>query len=195
VDIDGRRIHVRRQVQHGKLQTPKDDESRVVPIVGALLPILTEWKLATGGAGQLFRPAHGKRGGRPGAPARFLGLHTVHAHLRKALKACGLPETLTLYHCTRHTFASQWVMGGGSIEQLRLILGHSSVTTTERYAHLRTDLFRPSDLQAISVDLSRPAGAVLDLAAHRAEKSTDGCGLGADASEELSENVVSGGNS
>jgi len=34
---------------------------------------------------------------------------------------------MTWYNATRHTFASLWVMGGRSIEQLSLILGHSTV--------------------------------------------------------------------
>lgn len=33
-------------------------------------------------------------------------------------------------------------MGGGSVATLREIFGHSSVTVTERYGHLRPDLFR-----------------------------------------------------
>ena len=53
---------------------------------------------------------------------------------------------------TRHTFASQWVLGGGSIEKLKEILGHYSVVVTERYTHLRTDLFALKDLGTIALD-------------------------------------------
>jgi hypothetical protein len=62
---------------------------------------------------------------------------------------------------TRHTFASQWVMGGGSIEKLKEILGHDSVVMTERYAHLRPDLFSKSDLGTIQApkDLPQTTGA------------------------------------
>lgn len=41
-------------------------------------------------------------------------------------------------HRMRHTFASQWVERGGNLAVLQLILGHSSIAVTERYA-------RPSD--------------------------------------------------
>lgn len=44
-----------------------------------------------------------------------------------------------------HTFGSQWVLSGGSIEKLKEILGHYPVVVTERYAHLRPDLFPASD--------------------------------------------------
>ncbi len=45
-------------------------------------------------------------------------------------------------------------MNGGSIEKLKEILGHYSVVITERYAHLRPDLFSARDLGAISLDLT-----------------------------------------
>ena len=54
-------------------------------------------------------------------------------------------ESLTWYQCTRHSFASHWVADGRPIERLREILGHSTVKVTERYAHLRPDLFSEED--------------------------------------------------
>ena len=46
------------------------------------------------------------------------------------------------FHDLRHTFASNFLMSGGSIYDLRQILGHSSVQVTERYTH-----FVPNHLQ------------------------------------------------
>jgi hypothetical protein len=80
------------------------------------------------------------------------------------------------------------VIGGGSIEKLAAVLGHADITTTQRYAHLRVDLFREADLRAVAVDLSRPAGRVVELAP-RSGVSPVGCGLGAEgegADEDLS---------
>jgi len=122
-------------------------------------------RLATGGTGLLFRPRYTARGGRPGTPSAFTRPHTVWKHLRKALKKCNL-ASLTWYQATRHTFASQFVLGGFSIEKLSKIMGHASVTTTERYAHLRTDLFRESDFDLVAVDLSTTTeGNVVQLPA------------------------------
>jgi integrase len=45
VDLQSRRIHVRESVK-GPL---KDKDSRVVPILDRLLPVLADWKLRTGG--------------------------------------------------------------------------------------------------------------------------------------------------
>jgi hypothetical protein len=78
------------------------------------------------------------------------------------LADCKLPK-LTWYQCTRHTFASQFVLGGGSIELLSKVMGHASVTTTEHYSHLRPDLFNEKAFEAVSVDLSKPAENVLSL--------------------------------
>jgi hypothetical protein len=45
------------------------------------------------------------------------------------------------------------VLSGGSIEKLSNVLGHYSVVLTERYVHLRPDLFADRDLAAIPLDL------------------------------------------
>lgn len=42
-------------------------------------------------------------------------------------------------HVLRHTFASRFVMNGGSILTLQKILGHTSLAMTMRYAHLAPD--------------------------------------------------------
>lgn len=77
--------------------------------MAALLPLLAQYKLRSGGVGILFRAAG--RGGRTGAPATLMRPHILHKYLRLALRACELPEALTWYQfCTRHTFASQWVL-------------------------------------------------------------------------------------
>lgn len=39
-------------------------------------------------------------------------------------------------HLLRHTFATSYVMGGGNLEFLRMIMGHSDYNVTRRYLHL-----------------------------------------------------------
>jgi len=82
-------------------------------------------------------------------------------HLRATLKRLGLTRPgLGWYEATRHTFASQWVLEGGSIEVLKEILGHYSVVVTERYTHLRPDLFADRERSTIPLALN-PAAAPL----------------------------------
>lgn len=52
--------------------------------------------------------------------------------LEKSLK---LSETIRP-HRWRHTFATNFLKRGGDLESLRLILGHSSLITTQKYLHL-----------------------------------------------------------
>ncbi len=162
VDIGARRLLVQRQVRHGRVGPTKSGKPRLVPIIEPLAKILAEWKLATGGEGLLFKPLNPWR-----KRSHFIKDAGVREAIRGALKKCGLPETWTWYAVGRHTYASQHVMGGGSLATLREILGHSSVVVTERYAHLRPDLFKPEDLLKLSVGMSREGGAVIDLAEHR----------------------------
>jgi integrase len=166
VDLGARRMLVQRQVRHGKVGPTKSGKPRLVPIIAPLAKILGEWKLATGGEGLMFRPLTPWR-----KRSHFIKDTSVREKLREAFKACGLPESLTWYNVSRHTYASQHVMGGGSLATLREILGHSSVTVTERYAHLRPDLFKPEDLLKLSVGMSREGAAVVDIAAARAGKA------------------------
>lgn len=39
-------------------------------------------------------------------------------------------------HLLRHTFATSYIVGGGSMEYLRIMLGHSDYATTKMYLHL-----------------------------------------------------------
>jgi hypothetical protein len=53
-------------------------------------------------------------------------------------------------------------------------MGHRSVVVTERYAHLRCDLFSENVFDAISVDLSQPKGNVVSLPVISVETSPIG---------------------
>lgn len=39
-------------------------------------------------------------------------------------------------HLLRHTFATCFILDGGSVEMLRILLGHESISTTQIYMHL-----------------------------------------------------------
>lgn len=70
-------------------------------------------------------------------------------------------------------------------------MGHRSVQVTQRYAQLRPDLFRDSDLQLLDVDVTTPPTNVVELRP-AGKEAADGCGLVAD---ELCDEEVAGVNS
>jgi integrase len=165
VDLEHRLITIDRQISGGKVGPPKGGRSRVVSISDELLPILAAWHLKTGGKGLVIPPEEGKlrwpfRGGK------FIGDKALNRELAKALVALELPP-LVWYQATRHTFGSHWVLQGGSLEKLALILGHSSSEVTKRYAHLRPELLGTADTARAQVDLS--PGEVVALGAPRTE--------------------------
>jgi integrase len=143
VDLEKRRIHVQESMT-GPL---KDDESRVVPIVDGLATVLEAWREKQRDEDLVIPPVNSR------------GIHmrqnTLRSRLEKALEKLELPK-VTFYQATRHTFASHWVLTGGSIERLRDIMGHSTVSVTERYAHLKPDLFPAKELDRADLNLSAP---------------------------------------
>jgi integrase len=59
---------------------------------------------------------------------------------RRAMRAAGI-EDFT-FHDLRHSFASHFMMRGGSLLTLSKLLGHASLTMTMRYAHLSPEHLR-----------------------------------------------------
>jgi integrase len=154
VDLATRRLFVSESVG-GRT---KDRDPRAVPIQDALLPVLKAWQVESGGKGLVIPPLR-KDGGH-------VDKATPAEHLRAVLVELGLKplEPKVWYQATRHTFASHWVMAGGSLRELQAILGHASITETERYAHLAPGYFSEGAHSTISIDL-RPGGAVVPLTA------------------------------
>ena len=66
-----------------------------------------------------------------GTPLTYNGL----AHMIKRLgEKAGVPRLHA--HLFRHTFAVKYLMNGGDLMTLRLILGHTSLEVTQMYMHL-----------------------------------------------------------
>ena len=122
-DIAGGFIHVKET---------KSDESRQVPINKAVARVFQRIK---------------KRQMRQGKRCVYVFTYkgkkissNVQTSFENAVKKAELVDFR--FHDLRHTFASHYVMKGGSIKSLQEILGHKDITMTMRYAHLSEDYTR-----------------------------------------------------
>jgi integrase len=162
VDMEARTMRIHQQIQRGRLvNSTKTGKARLVPISTSLAPVLAAWRLKTGGQGLVFK----------GLRTPYIVPSTVHDSLRVALVACGLPKELTLYQCGRHTYASRWVMNGGSMELLAKILGHSSTAMSHHYAHLAPNFFGAGAHDRVTATFTKEGGKVLPM---HAGTGTDG---------------------
>ena len=136
IDLERRLITVQRSFDG----PTKADDVRYVPILDPLLPILKSWRVRCPTA-HLFPNQRGEMF----SPSSRIFQEVLHRILDRA----GFPDQersnkvrkYIVFHDLRHTFASLWVMRGGSVFTLSKILGHKSVQMTMRYAHLAPDAY------------------------------------------------------
>jgi integrase/recombinase XerC len=116
LDLEGGRVWVREG---------KGGKDRVVPIGPPAVEALRAW-LAGRAAGPVFTNA---RGGR-------LTTRALYDVVRRA----GLQQGLSLHpHMLRHSFATHLLSGGADVRAIQEMLGHASLATTQRYAHVDPD--------------------------------------------------------
>jgi integrase len=120
VDLDRRQLTVR----HRATSRTKSRRDRIVPIARVAEETLRRLE-AMGSGEHVFAGAGGGRVNKEYASKSFL------RYRRRA----GLPEEIH-FHSLRHTCASWLVQGGVALVRVKEILGHASIQTTMRYAHL-----------------------------------------------------------
>ena len=115
----------------------KGRKERIVPFVGALKEAVRHYvsesrpKLAgSTDDGYLFLSRSGKRMNRQD----FWNI------LRQRGTRLGIASSRLHPHVLRHSFATHLQRRGMDLRTLQELLGHSSIATTEKYAHLDTEL-------------------------------------------------------
>ena len=120
-DIDSGRMLIR--VEQGK-----GGKDRYVMLSAQLLAILrTYWRLA--------KPRHWLFPGRD--EERPIDQTVLHAACRSACEAAGLTKHVTV-HTLRHSFATHLLESGADIRIIQVLLGHTNIATTARYAQVAT---------------------------------------------------------
>lgn len=120
-DIDGQRMVIR--VDQGKGQ-----KDRYVMLSVRLLQILRDWWRVEQPKQWLF-------------PGGVLGTHittgAVEEACKKAHRLSRIPKPITP-HSLRHAFAVHLLERGNDIRTIQLLLGHRSLSTTQRYLRIAT---------------------------------------------------------
>ncbi len=114
----------------------KGDKERVVPFGIPAMRALVAWLdagrsvCAPSDARALFV---GRRGGRIDQRQVRDVIHTLAA-------LAGVPDIAP--HALRHTAATHLLQGGSDLRTVQEVLGHASLTTTQRYTHVTADRLR-----------------------------------------------------
>jgi integrase/recombinase XerC len=111
--------------------TGKGGKERLVPLLEVVTDAVTDYldicPHILGADDPLFVGIRGKR----------LQPSQVQALVRSLRHTLGLPETATP-HALRHSFATHLLAGGGDLRTIQELLGHASLTTTQRYTEVDT---------------------------------------------------------
>jgi len=104
----------------------KGDKERVVPVGDSALEALAAYLALRGRRrGPIFLNV---RGGR-------LTTRSAHRIVRSRARAAGLAQRVTP-HTLRHSFATHMLGEGADLRLIQELLGHSRLSTTQRYTHV-----------------------------------------------------------
>ena len=113
------------RVRHGK-----GAKERIVPLLDAVTEALTALK----------------KFDAPGERIFTMSVRTAQREVSRWAKAAGLPHRVTP-HTLRHSFATHLLSSGAHLRAIQELLGHESLSTTQRYTHL--------DMKALCAEYDR----------------------------------------
>lgn len=112
----------------------KGKKERQVPLLNVVKQAMENYLAAS--------PYHEKKMNRPVSFPLFVGLRgkklqpaVFQRTLRQLRRQYGLPESLTP-HALRHAFATHLLSNGAELRDIQELLGHESLSTTQRYTHV-----------------------------------------------------------
>ena len=111
--------------------TGKGSKQRIIPLLPAVRQAVKAYLKVSpygGSDSPLFVGAQGKR----------LNAGVVQRNVRTIRKVLGLPDTVTP-HALRHSFATHLLEGGGDLRTVQELLGHASLSATQRYTEITTE--------------------------------------------------------
>lgn len=122
----------------------KGNKERLVPVLQYVINVIRKYKELCPfdlNDGKLFRGKTGKT----------LNPDVFRARMRNMRKLMNLPDHTTP-HAFRHSFATHLLGGGGDIRTIQELLGHESISTTQRYTKVDAEnlllsykLFHPAE--------------------------------------------------
>ncbi len=103
----------------------KGDKSRVVIMAPGLADLLRAYINMFKPSGSLFRKSRSRE---------CIDESVLNSLFRRIRNNTGIDRVHP--HLLRHTFATSYIMGGGNLETLRILMGHFDYSVTRNYLHL-----------------------------------------------------------
>jgi len=133
------------------LTKTKTDQARQIPVTKDLEECFDDIR-SHRGTGYIFSNNNGGY------------IRDIKTSFKSALKRAQITDFRP--HDLRHTFASHYIMRGGSLRALKEILGHADITMTMRYAHLSKE-FAKEEIQLMNGLTSRKENSEENATCHK----------------------------
>lgn len=112
----------------------KGSKERVVPLSDTCIAALARYLAVRAD----IPPVHGERAVFLGRRGKRLDRRQAARILEERAQEAGIPQHVSP-HDLRHSFATHLLEGGADLRAVQELLGHSRISTTQRYTHLNLD--------------------------------------------------------
>ena len=119
----------------------KGRKERIMPLPSLALEALEEWVTARQRPGVLAEPLFVSLRPRRDSEARRLGARDVRRVLRRRAIAAGITDRVHP-HRLRHSYATHLLDMGADLREIQELLGHASLSTTQKYTAVSVEHLR-----------------------------------------------------